>query len=165
MSEEAPHERPEAEEHFGEAGLGEGQAEEPALDPEMLRDEDVSGDQGPADEELTDVPALEPAPVDPVADEQEEAAAAEAGAIGGRTLTDGLPEAERPLAEAGEGEAEGFELAEEQLIETASHGDAFGNPLTDRLPPENAESEDLTIYGEADHAEAQGEPDDSDENR
>jgi hypothetical protein len=35
-------------------------------------------------------------------------------------------EEQRPLEEAGEGEAEGFELAEEELIENASHGDEQG---------------------------------------
>ena len=62
--------------------------------------------------------------------EQEDAAAAEAGAIGGRTSSeppgtdaDQLDPAQAPLSEAGEGEAEGFELAEEELIEHASHGD------------------------------------------
>jgi hypothetical protein len=34
-----------------------------------------------------------------------------------------VDEAQRPLAEAGEGEAEGFEQAEQELIEHASHGD------------------------------------------
>jgi hypothetical protein len=32
-------------------------------------------------------------------------------------------EAERPLQEAGQGEAEGFEKAEELLVEHATHGD------------------------------------------
>jgi hypothetical protein len=35
-----------------------------------------------------------------------------------------------PLEEAGEGESEGFEMAEQQLIENASHGDQHG---TDRI--------------------------------
>ena len=73
-------------------------------------------------------------PTDETADEAELAAAAEAGEIGGHTSTQGLPEAERPLAEAGEGEAEGFELAEEQLIESASHGDPSGHPQRRPLP-------------------------------
>ena len=62
--------------------------------------------------------------------EQEEAAAAEAGSIGGQVdneppLEDAeqLDPAQRPLIEAGEGESEGFELAERDLIEHASHGD------------------------------------------
>jgi hypothetical protein len=55
-------------------------------------------------------------------------AAAEAGRIGGRASSEPPPvedvdEAHRPLAEAGEGEAEGFEQAEQELIEHASHGD------------------------------------------
>jgi hypothetical protein len=83
---------------------------------------------------------------------QEEAAAArEAAEIGGHTPTQGLPEAERPLAEGGEGVAEGFELAEEQLIESASHGRKHGHPLGDGFPAEDARSEGLTIHGEADH--------------
>lgn len=56
-----------------------------------------------------------------------EAAAAEAGDIGGSPTSDPAQEqpseAERPLAEAGQGEAEGFEQAEQELIEHASHGD------------------------------------------
>jgi hypothetical protein len=93
--------------------------------------------------------------------EEEAAAAAEAGAIGGRTDSQRLPEAERPLAEGGEGVAEGFELAEEQLIQAASHGDKHGHPLGDRFPEEDARSEGLTIYGEADHEKA-SEKEDSD---
>ena len=92
---------------------------------------------------------FEQTPEDEV-DQEAENAAAEAAEIGGHTNTEGLPEAERPLAEGGEGEAEGFELAEQQLIESASHGDPAGHPLGDRLPPEDASSEDLASYGEAD---------------
>lgn len=62
--------------------------------------------------------------------EQEEAAAADAAAIGGQVSNEPPPEdaeeldpAQRPLIEAGEGEAEGFEQAERLLIEHASHGD------------------------------------------
>lgn len=57
--------------------------------------------------------------------EQEEvdAAAAEAARIGGVAGDEDLDPAERPLAEGGEGEAEGFEQAEEELIDNASHGD------------------------------------------
>jgi hypothetical protein len=57
--------------------------------------------------------------------EQEEvdAAAEEAAAIGGVAGDEDLDPAERPVIEAGEGEAEGFEQAEEELIDHASHGD------------------------------------------
>jgi hypothetical protein len=59
--------------------------------------------------------------------EQEEAAAAEAASIGGHVSSEpppveGVPdEASRPLAEAGGGEAEGFETAEQALVEHAEH--------------------------------------------
>jgi glutamate synthase domain-containing protein 3 len=61
--------------------------------------------------------------------EQEEAAAAEARGIGGSvSYRDGVEDdepdpAQMPLIEAGEGESEGFELAEQELEEHASHGD------------------------------------------
>ena len=111
----------------------------------------MTDETDPTDEELTDVPALDPVPTDETADEEEQAAAAEAAEIGGHTREQGLPEPQRPLAEAGEGEAEGFELAEQGLIESASHGDPAGHPSGDRLPVEDAESEGLAEYGEADH--------------
>lgn len=135
---------PEEQEHFGEASLGEAQSE---TDPDPF---DAGGEAPDSDEELTDVPALEPAPRDATLIEEEEEAAAEAGAIGGVTGEPDLPEAQRPLAEAGEGEAEGFEQAEEQLIEAASHGDPARNPMGDRFTPEEARSEGLAEYGEAD---------------
>ncbi len=55
--------------------------------------------------------------------EQERRAAAEAAAIGGPGAQGGQDPAMAPVREAGGGEAEGFEEAEEQLIERASHGD------------------------------------------
>jgi hypothetical protein len=57
--------------------------------------------------------------------EQEEidAAAAEAARIGGVAGDEGLDPAQRPVIEAGGGEAEGFEEAEDALIEHATHGD------------------------------------------
>lgn len=136
-------------EHHGEASLGEAQADDAPNDPEMLED----GEATDPDEELTDVPALEPAATDASVDAAEEAAAAEAGAIGGIGGEEALPEAERPLAEAGEGEAEGFEQSEQALIEGASHGDPAGNPLGDRFTPEEADAEDLPTYGEADEVD------------
>jgi hypothetical protein len=56
-------------------------------------------------------------------EEEVDEAAAEARGIGGVAGDEDLDPAERPLAESGEGEAEGFELAEEELVEHASHGD------------------------------------------
>ena len=60
-------------------------------------------------------------------------------------------EEQAPVSEAGGGESEGFELAEEQLIDNAE-GEG-GDPLDDRLPVEDAESENLSTYGEADELE------------
>ena len=57
--------------------------------------------------------------------EQEEAdmAASEAAAIGGLAGDEDLDPAQRPVQEAGGGEAEGFEDSEAALIDHASHGD------------------------------------------
>lgn len=54
---------------------------------------------------------------------EEQLAGSEAAGIGGRPEPLSEDPATAPLAEAGEGEAEGFEQAEELLIEHASHGD------------------------------------------
>jgi hypothetical protein len=86
--------------------------------------------------------------------EEEDAAAAQAGEIGGLGgAEDVADEAERPLAESGEGEAEGFEQAEAELIENAEHGE--GNPEGDAFTPENAEAQRSGAeYGEADEIES-----------
>lgn len=87
---------------------------------------------------------------DPIADEEAEAAAAEAAGIGGPTPEgEGDDPAQRPLIEGGEGEAEGFELAEEELIDRASHGDQHHFPDGDAPP---AEERSDASYGEADQA-------------
>ena len=74
-----------------------------------------------------------PEPIDEEAEEQ--AAAAEAAAIGGSPGPDyagsepdePITEAERPLAEAGEGESEGQEQAEAELEENATVGDGVSD--------------------------------------
>lgn len=85
-------------------------------------------------------------------DEEEDAAAAEAAHIGGRSGMEGRDEAERASAEAGGGEAEGFEEAEELLVEQASHGDPAGDPLRDAPEPEAEENP--ATYGEADRVDS-----------
>jgi hypothetical protein len=86
----------------------------------------------PAEEELPSAEAdtqVMPDPIDEAAEEQ--AAAAEAAAIGGTPgneyagseLGEPASEAERPLAEAGEGVAEGQEQTEAELQENAGPGD------------------------------------------
>jgi hypothetical protein len=80
-------------------------------------------------------------------EEEAEAAAAEAGEIGGAVPKDTDDPAQQPLIEGGEGEAEGFELAEKQLVDIASHGDEHRFPGHDAPPPEDPEGAD---FGEAD---------------
>ena len=55
---------------------------------------------------------------------------------------------QQAVREAGGGEAEGFELAEEELIEHASHGDPGPDPTHLAGEPEDYEGGE---YGEADH--------------
>jgi uncharacterized protein HemY len=71
-------------------------------------------------------------------------------------------EANRPVEEAGGGESEGFELAEQQLIENASHGDEHGttrilrHARTDSVE-EQAPDDDR--YGEPDHEDREDDGD------
>jgi hypothetical protein len=85
---------------------------------------------------------------DPV-DAEADAAAAEAARIGGRPEEDDLDPAERPLVEAGGGEAEGFEQAEADLIENAEHGEG-GH---DRGVPEPEADRAGAVWGDADNLE------------
>ncbi len=55
--------------------------------------------------------------------EETDAAAAEAARIGGVAGDEQLDPAMRPVVEGGGGEAEGFEEAEDALVEHATHGD------------------------------------------
>jgi hypothetical protein len=79
--------------------------------------------------------------------EEEAAAAAEAAEIGGEVPADTEDPAQQPLVEGGEGEAEGFELAEKDLEDIASHGDQHRFP--DNVPPPPEERSNAE-YGEAD---------------
>jgi hypothetical protein len=87
---------------------------------------------------------------DPIAEEEAEAAAAEAAEIGGPAPDDPIDDpAERPLVEGGEGQAEGFELAEAELIDNASHGNQRRFPNRDASAPEEPTE---TPFGEPDEA-------------
>ena len=57
-------------------------------------------------------------------------------------------EEQRAVSEGGGGEAEGFELAEEELIEHASHGDPGPDPSNLAGSPEHYKGDE---GGEADH--------------
>jgi hypothetical protein len=63
-----------------------------------------------------------------------------------------------PVYEAGGGEAEGFEMAEQELIEHASHGDLGGTArITEHASDVEEELDDADVYGDADE---EGDPDD-----
>ena len=85
--------------------------------------------------------------------EQEEAAAAEAARIGGVPTSehaDSVDEAQRPLEEAGQGESEGFEQAERELIEHASHGDQHAARRAAEDAPSTSDDGRAAQGGEAD---------------
>lgn len=82
--------------------------------------------------------------------QQEDAAAAEAAAIGGRPPS-GADESRRPVEEAGGGEGEGFEQAEELLIEHSSHGDQHAARQAIEDAPTTSEDPRVAEPGEADH--------------
>jgi hypothetical protein len=91
-------------------------------------------------------------PIDRDIEREEAEAAREAADIGGRSGMEDVPEEERPLAEAGEGESEGFEQAEELLEQRASHQDDRGGPLRDQ--PEKEEEPSRAEYADADAVES-----------
>jgi hypothetical protein len=99
---------------------------------------------------------IDETPEEPLVRREEDAAAAEAGSIGGRTPEyddeEGLDadEEARPLMEGGEGVEEGFETAERDLRETASHSE-------NRYDPETRDFGDEESAGDADAVS--GEPD------
>jgi hypothetical protein len=88
--------------------------------------------------------------------EEADRAAAEAGAIGGSPssepspVDDGGDEARRPLAEVGQGEAEGFEQAERELAEHASHGDQHAARRVIEDAPDTSDDTLAAEGGEAD---------------
>jgi hypothetical protein len=95
-------------------------------------------------------------PEDPLVRQEEDAAAAEAGSIGGRKPEyedeEGGPvdEEDRALIEGGEGVEEGFEIAEDDLRETASHGENRYDPEVRDFGDEESAGEGDAISGEPD---------------
>lgn len=86
--------------------------------------------------------------------QEESAAAAEAAAIGGRVPHDAHDPAMDPVYQAGGGEQDGWEAAEADLIENATHGEGHANPLRDAITPEAESDLSTAQYGEADHIAA-----------
>jgi hypothetical protein len=82
--------------------------------------------------------------------QEEAAAAAEAARIGGAVPSETGDPAMDPVYEAGGGEQEGWEEAEAELIENATHGDGHGDPQRDAFSPELESDRAGAAYGEAD---------------
>jgi hypothetical protein len=57
----------------------------------------------------------------------------------------------RPVREAGGGEAEGFEMAEEELVNAASHADPIA---VEPFPPEVESDRSGAVYGEPDELDS-----------
>ena len=99
---------------------------------------------------------FEDTPDDPLVREEEEAAAAEAGSIGGRAPEyddeEGRPvdEEDRALIEGGEGVEEGFEIAEDDLEEAASHEESRYDPSAVDFGDEESAGEGDAVSGEPD---------------
>lgn len=82
--------------------------------------------------------------------QQEAAAAAEAAAIGGTVPSETGDPALDPVYQAGGGEQEGFETAEQDLVRNASHDDGHGDPARDAIAPEREADASTAVPGEAD---------------
>jgi hypothetical protein len=80
--------------------------------------------------------------------DEADAAAREAARIGGPAPDEDVPDEQRPVVEGGGGEAEGFEQAEDALVEGATHGDPAPDPTELAGEPEQESSE--AEYGEPD---------------
>jgi hypothetical protein len=95
---------------------------------------------------------------------EEQAAAAEAARIGGEPSSERPPEideAQRPLQEAGQGEAEGYEESERELIEHATHGDQHAARRIAQDAPDTSEDERAVPSGEGDAEKTSERPEDT----
>ncbi len=82
---------------------------------------------------------------------QSDAAAAEAGAIGGDPgLVEEEDPAQAPVIEAGGGVAEGVEQAEGALVDNAVNPDNPGHPRHHAFTPEQESDRSGAAYGQAD---------------
>ena len=88
--------------------------------------------------------------------EEEALAAEEAAAIGGRAGDENLDPAERPVREAGGGESEGFEMAEQDLIRHATHSDDVSDSIVfhDAARPEVEADRQTGESGDADQVDS-----------
>lgn len=81
---------------------------------------------------------------------EEAEAARQAGRIGGDAGDEDEDPAARPVTEAGGGEAEGFEVAEDDLREHAEHGRDFRRPTGDQFEPEPEGDRSSAAHGDPD---------------
>jgi hypothetical protein len=106
-------------------------------------------------------------PDDDLVREEEAAAASDAAHIGGTAGDeDDFDPSMRPVYEGGGGEAEGFELAEQDLIDNATHSDGRGHPERDAFTPETESDRANAAYGEPDEedtTEVVADPDNPDD--
>jgi hypothetical protein len=99
---------------------------------------------------------IDETPDDPLVRQEEDAAAAEAGSIGGRAPEyddeegDPVDEEDRALIEGGEGVEEGFETAEHDLQESASHSENRYDPEVRDFGDEESAGEGDAVSGEPD---------------
>jgi hypothetical protein len=104
---------------------------------------------------------------DPAVRREEDAAAREAGDIGGPTPEyegeEGQPadEADRAVIEGGEGVEEGFETAERDLRESATHGENRYDPSAHDFGDEESAGDADAEAGEPDELDTPDGPDDS----
>jgi hypothetical protein len=118
------------------------------------------------DRERTSMDVDEDPPQDPLLRREEAAAASEAAGIGGARPEyeneegDDASESDRALIEGGEGVEEGFEVAEEDLVEAASHGENRYDPSTADFGDEESAGDGDAVSGEADEVEVPDGPED-----
>ena len=108
------------------------------------------------DRERTSMDADPDTPEDPLLRREEEAARREAGHIGGdppeyeNEEGDPASEEDRAVLEGGEGAEEGFEVAEGDLRDAASHGGNRYNPADHDFGDEESAGEGDALPGEPD---------------
>jgi len=111
------------------------------------------------DRERTSMDADLDTPEDPLLRREEAAAAREAAGIGGQPPEyqdeegRGVGEADRPVLEGGEGVEEGFEIAEEDLRETASHAENRYDPEARDFGAEESAGDADAVSGEPDEVD------------
>ena len=119
---------------------------DPTDSPQGAADERSGGERASSERELD-------TREDRLLRREERAAAAEAARIGGTGPDYDSDEESRPLAEGGGGVAEGFEEAERELVDEASHGDPGFNPQENAFTPELESDRASAVYGEPDEVD------------